>query len=146
MLEENEKILILTSTQSEASELYKFIASKRDLGGNLSMSNIHFGPLSNPPLNAVFSLIVYFSIPKKLESFFCHISMLYNNFYYRSYGTLKQLPKIHFHVFLSQQDFANHRYKVCMKRVSRLQINRLMKRLDDIYKDHVGKMSSIDTD
>lgn len=135
MLNSDEKILILTSNQSEAQELYKLVSNSREVNSCLNIRNIHFGPVSEPPLNSVFSLIVYFSMQKKLESFFCHVSMLYNNYYYGLYGSLKQLPKIHFHMFLSQQDFMNHRYKICLKRVSRLQINRLLKKLDDVYKE-----------
>ena len=133
MLGPNDKVLILTSAQSDANELYKFIAQGNELSHHIRLSDIHFGPISNPPLNSVFSLVIYFSVPKKLEQFFCHISMLYNNYYFRTYGQLNELPKIHFHVFVSQDDFSQLRHKTFLKKVTRLQINRLLKKLDDIY-------------
>lgn len=135
MLMPEDKILILTNTQSEANELYKFLSQGGELSHYVRIKNIHFGPISNPPLNTIFSVVIYFSIPKKLEKFYCHVSMLYNNYYYRNYGKLTALPKLHFHVFISEEDYAFHRHKIFMKNVTRLQVNRLLKTLDDIYKE-----------
>lgn len=137
LLRPEDKVLILTSTQTEANELYKFLSQGGELSHYVRINNIHFGPISNPPLNSVFSVVIYFSIPKKLEKFYCHVSMMYNNFYYRNYGKLSSLPKLHFHVFISEEDYALHRHKIFMKKVTRLQINRLLKTLDDIYKEFV---------
>lgn len=121
LLQPNDKILILTNSQSEANELYKFISSQCiDAMYHIRLKDIHFGPITNPPLNSVFSLVVYFSLPNKLEKFFGHVSMLYNNFYYRNYGKLSQLPKIHFHVFVNEDDFAALRYKTFLKGFSQL--------------------------
>lgn len=134
LLQPGEKMLILTNSQSEANELYKFISSScQDVMNHLRLKDIHFGPINNPPLNSVFSFVVYFSLPSKLEQFFCHISTLYNNYYYRHYGKLTELPKIHFHVFVCKEDFTNLRFKIFLKKVTRLQINRVLKRLDDVF-------------
>ena len=68
LLKPGEKILILTGSQSEANELYKFISAQcLEAMYHMKLKDIHFGPISNPPLNSVFSLVVYFSLPTKLE-------------------------------------------------------------------------------
>lgn len=143
-LREQEKVLILTSSQTEANELYKYLASGGELAHFVRLSSIHFGPVNNPPLNAVFSLVIYFSLPKKLDQLFSHISLLYNNFYYRYYGKLTRPPRIRFHLFACLSDFANLRFNLFMRSVARLQVNRLVKRLDDAYKtsnENITKLS-----
>ena len=65
MLQNDDKILILTNSQTEANELYKFIAASTELNNSIKISSIHFGPTGNPPLNSIFKFVLYYSLPKK---------------------------------------------------------------------------------
>jgi hypothetical protein len=48
-LQYDDKVLILTGSQNEANELYKFIAASAELTQLIKISCIHFGPTGNPP-------------------------------------------------------------------------------------------------
>jgi hypothetical protein len=45
----------------------------------------------------------------------------------------RQFPKIFFHLLASQDDFANNRYKIYLKKISQLQINRLLEKLNQEF-------------
>jgi hypothetical protein len=122
-------ILILTQSEAEANKLFVNLNSNGELGRYLKLSNIQFGPLTNPPLTQMFSLVIYYSMPKKIEQLLSQITLLNNNYIYQNYGKLRKLNVTHFHLMADVDDFISLRLQVFIKAISELQTERLVKEL-----------------
>lgn len=133
-LREDDLILIITNSQTEANDLYKQISQGGDLSKYVSIANIYFGPINNPPLTSIYTLVIYYNLPRKMEQLYAQISMQYTNYYFKKYSKMSSLPKIHFHLLVSRDDYCKARFRIFQKRISRLQINRLFKYIDDMKK------------
>lgn len=140
-LEADSLILILIQTEAEASKLWTSISSNGELGRILKLNNIQFGPISNPPLTQMFSLVIYYSMPKKIEQLLAQITLLNNNYIYQNYGKLRKLNVTHFHLMADAEDFTRSRIGVFLKAVSELQAERFV---DAILKktDHLEQTAS----
>jgi hypothetical protein len=126
-------ILILTQTEGEASKLFSTINSNGEIGSIMKLGNIQFGPLSHPPLSQVYSLVIYCSMPKRIEQLLAQITLLSNNHIYQNYGKLRKLNVTHFHLITDPEDFAKNRLQVFLKAVSELQADRFMNLISQKY-------------
>lgn len=131
------KTLILTNTPEEATRVMQFIKSSSEIHMRMGMNNIFFGPVSNPPLNNNFSLVVYYSMPKKIEQLFCQITLLLNNYLYRNMGSVTKLNVMHFHLMATPEDYSRSRLQLFMKAVSQLQAERLLNKMIEIHNSEV---------
>lgn len=127
-------ILILTQSKEEANKVNNYIQNCKELALTMNLNNVHYGPLGSPPVNKVFSLVVYYAMPKKVEQLFSQMSLLLNTFLYRNYGKkLSKLNVIHFHLLNDSEEYANSRLQAFMKAVSELQLRRMMSSIRQSY-------------
>lgn len=120
-------ILILTQSKEEANKVSNFIQGCRELSLTLNLSNIHYGPITSPPVNNLFSLVIYYAMPKKIEQLFSQMSLLLNNFLYKNYGKkISKLNVIHFHLLNDPEEYTRNRLQAFMKAVSELQLQRML--------------------
>lgn len=138
-------ILILTESQSEANKLWATLNSNGEIGRYMKLNNIQFGPLGNPPLAQVFSLVVYYSMPRKIEQLLAQITLLNNNYIYQNYGKLRKLNVTHFHLIAESSDFVRGRQQVFTNAVSELQTERFFKALLAKHIENVQAQSTAKT-
>lgn len=74
----------------------------------------------------MFSLVIYYSMPKKIEQLLSQITLLNNNYIYQNYGKLRKLNVTHFHLMADAEDFTRSRISVFLKAVSELQAERFV--------------------
>lgn len=132
-LQRDDKVLFLTKNQSEAVEVQKIIEQDQVLTKFININNFHFGPIKQPPTTNVFNLVIFYSMPPKMETLYSNITTIFNHHLYTNYSKVQPMPRIHFHVFCSEEEYLSERLKIFQRMPTRLQINRLLKFFDELY-------------
>jgi hypothetical protein len=143
-LDEEDNVLIFTETPEEANSLRKFLKADSEIEKFIDSKKIHYAQPSLPTIGPQFTLVIYFSLPKKLEVLFSHMGILFNNYCYGKIGRVQKIPKMHFHLVTSPEDFIKERLALFKKKVTRLQINRMLKFLEGEYVKAIQKQGQSD--
>lgn len=118
--------------EQEAFDVHKIFTQDEVLTKYVNINNFHFGPIKFPPTTNIFNLVVYYTMPRKMETLYSTITTIFNNYLYMNYNKSPTIPRIHFHVFCSEEEYLSERVKIFLRTPTRLQINRLVKHLDDL--------------
>lgn len=136
ILHKNDNILMFTRNRSEAKALNDFIVQDPDINRHINVSKLFYGSAESIPTNEVFTLVIFFSFPKKIEQILSLITWTNNEFYYTRYGKLKGLPKIYYHVICTVEDYIQRRYITFSNKITKVSVQKLVNFLQEQRKNN----------